>query len=61
MITVYKGSIEENNKVAEEVTRYTLDLAAGKLTLYPLLKQPQELKVTKGVSWDESNDTMIID
>lgn len=61
MITVYKGSIGEENKIASDVTRYTLDLAAGKLTLYPMLKQPQELKVSKGINWDESNDTMVID
>jgi len=60
MITVYKGSINEENKIASEVSRYTLDLDSKKITIYPMLKEPQELDVPKGVSWDESNDTMII-
>ena len=61
MITIYKGSIGEENKIADEVTRYSLELATGKMTIYPMLKQPQELKVTRIISWDESNDTMVID
>ncbi len=60
-ITLYRGSIEEENKLAESVSRYTLDLTAGKLTVYPMLEKPQEFKITKGISWDESNDTMIIE
>jgi hypothetical protein len=61
MVTVYKGSIKEENKMAENVSKYSLDLDTGKLTIYPMLKEPQEFKVTKGVSWDESNDSMIIE
>ncbi|MGI6307537.1 MAG: hypothetical protein ACOX1X_02825 [Dethiobacteria bacterium] len=61
MITVYKGSIKEENKMAENVSKYSLDLDTGKLTIYPMLKEPQEFKITKGVSWDESNDSMIIE
>jgi hypothetical protein len=60
MITVYKGSIKED-KMAENVSKYSLDLDTGKLTIYPMLKEPQEFKITKGVSWDESNDSMIIE
>jgi hypothetical protein len=61
MITVYKGSIKEENKMAENVSKYSLDLDTGKLTIYPMLKEPQEFKITKGVSWDESNDSMVIE
>jgi hypothetical protein len=61
MITVYKGSVSEENKLAESVSRYSLDLAAAKLTVYPMLKEPQEFKINNSVSWDESNDSMIID
>ena len=61
MITVYKGSVKEENKMAENVEKYSLDLGSGKMTIYPMLKDPQELTITKGVSWDESNDTMVID
>ena len=61
MITVYKGSIKEENKMAENVEKYSLDLSTGKLTIYPMLKDPQELKIVKSVSWDESNDTMVVD
>ena len=60
MITVYKGSISEENKIASEVSKYELDLDSKKLTIYPMLKAPQVLDVSKGVSWDESNDSMII-
>ncbi len=61
MIAVYKGSVKEENKIVDQVSRYTLDLASGKLTVYPMLQEPQELTITKGVSWDESNDSMIIE
>ncbi len=61
MITVYKGSIKEENKMAENVSKYSLDLDTGKLIIYPMLKEPQEFKIAKGVSWDESNDSMIIE
>jgi hypothetical protein len=47
--------------MAENVSKYSLDLDTGKLTIYPMLKEPQEFKITKGVSWDESNDSMIIE
>lgn len=61
MITLYKGSVEEANKLADNITKYSLDLEAGKLTVYPMLKEPQEYAIGKGLSWDESNDSMIIE
>ena len=61
MITVYKGSIKEENKMAENITKYKLDLDTGKLTVYQMLKEPREFQITKSVSWDESNDSMIIE
>jgi hypothetical protein len=61
MITVYKGSIKEENKIAGDIERYTFDLASGKLTVYPMLKEPQEFNITKGLSWDESNDSVIFE
>ncbi|MGI6327957.1 MAG: hypothetical protein ACOX1I_03220 [Dethiobacteria bacterium] len=61
MITVYKGSIKEENKMAENITKYKLDLDTGKLTVYQMFKEPREFQITKGVSWDESNDSMIIE
>ncbi len=61
MVTVYKSSVNEENKVAEKVTRYTLDLLSKKLTVHPMLEEQREFEITKGVSWDESNDSMIIE
>ncbi len=61
MITLYKGSMEEENKIADNITRYTLDLEAKKLKIYPMLKEPQEFSIDKGLSWDESSDSMIIE
>jgi hypothetical protein len=61
MITVYKGSIKEENKMAENITKYKLDLDTGKLTVYQMFKEPREFQITKSVSWDESNDSMIIE
>jgi len=61
MITLYRGSVEEENKLAENISRYSLDLAAGKLTVYPMLKDPLEFEIAKGISWDESNDSMVIE
>ncbi|NLJ56593.1 MAG: hypothetical protein GX334_06040 [Firmicutes bacterium] len=61
MITVYKGSIKDENKMAENVEKYSLDLGSGKLILYPMLNDPQEFEITKGISWDESSDTMIFE
>lgn len=61
MVTVYKNSLNEENKVAEKVTRYALDLLSKKLTVYPMLEEPREFDITRGVSWDESNDSMIIE
>jgi len=61
MVTVYKSSVNEENKLAEKVTRYSLDLSSKKLTVYPMLEEPREFEITRGVSWDESNDSMIID
>jgi len=61
MVTVYKGSVEETNKLASDVSSYKLDLSAKKLTVYSMFKEPQEFMVTKGLSWDESSDSMIID
>lgn len=61
MITVYKGSIKDENKMAENVEKYSLDLSSGKLILYPMMSDPQEFEITKSVSWDESNDTMVFE
>jgi hypothetical protein len=61
MITIYKDSIKDENKLADNVSKYSLDLDTGKLIAYQMLKEPQEFKITKGVTWDESNDTMIIE
>ena len=60
MITLYKGSVAEENKLAENISRYSLDVANNKLTVYPMLKDPLEFDISKGVSWDESNDSMVI-
>lgn len=60
-ISVYKGSVSEENKLIDDVARYSLDLESGKLTVYPLLENPREFQVSKGISWDESNDSMIIE
>lgn len=60
MITIYKDSIKDENKLAENVSRYSLDLDTGKLIAYQMLKEPQEFEITKGVSWEESSDTMVI-
>ncbi|NLC11206.1 MAG: hypothetical protein GX767_03010, partial [Firmicutes bacterium] len=54
VVTLYKDSIKEENKLVDNVSRYTLDLKTGKLTVYPMLSEPQEFKITKGISWDES-------
>ncbi len=61
MITLYKGSIDDENKLADGIASYKLDLASGKLTVYPTLEEPQEFVLAKGISWDESNDSMIIE
>ncbi|MGI5823081.1 MAG: hypothetical protein ACOX6Z_03980 [Dethiobacteria bacterium] len=61
MITVYKGSIKDENKIAENVDKYSLDLKSGKLTLYSIMDDPREFEITKSVSWDERNDTMIFE
>ncbi len=61
MITLYKGSAEEENKIADNITKYNLDLEAKKIKVYPMLKEPQEFAIDKGLSWDESNDSMIIE
>lgn len=61
MVTLYKGSIKEENKILGEIERYTFDMATGKLTVYPMLKEPQEFKITKSISWNESNDSMVIE
>jgi hypothetical protein len=47
--------------MAENITKYKLDLDTGKLTVYQMLKEPREFQITKSVSWDESNDSMIIE
>lgn len=60
-VTLYKGSIKEENKLIEDVSRYSLNLETGTLIVYPLLREPKEYSVTKGISWDESNDSMIIE
>lgn len=61
MITLYKETMSDQNKLAEKISRYKLDLADKTLTIYPLLQEPQEFKINRSVSWDESNDSMIID
>ncbi len=61
MVTLYKGSVEEKNKIMGDIEKYSLDLASGELTVYPMLKEAQVFKITRSVSWDESNDSMIID
>jgi len=61
MITLYKGSVKEENKIAGDIEKYTLDLASGELTVYPMLKEAQVVKINSRISWDESNDSMIID
>jgi len=61
MITLYKGSMEEENKIADNITRYTLDLDKKKIKVYPMLNEPQEFTIEKGLTWDESNDSMIIE
>jgi len=61
MITLYKGSLNEDNKIADNITRYSLDLERRKIKVYPMLKEPQEYSIEKGLSWDESNDSMVIE
>ncbi|MFO7952292.1 MAG: hypothetical protein R6U91_05755 [Bacillota bacterium] len=61
MITLYKGSMEEKNKLEENISRYSLDVENKKLKVYPMLKEPIEFDISKGVSWDESNDSMVIE
>jgi hypothetical protein len=61
MITLYQGSVAEKNKIMGDIEKYTLDLASGELTVYPMLKEAQVFKITRTVSWDESSDSMIID
>ena len=61
MVTLYRGSVKEENKVMGDIEKYTLDLASGELTVYPMLKEAQVFKINRTVSWDESNDSMIID
>ncbi len=61
MITLYKETVSDKNKLADKISRYKLDLADGTLTIYPLLQDPQEFKISRSISWDESNDSMIID
>lgn len=61
MITLYKGNAKEENKIAENITKYTLDLEGKKIKVYPMLKEPQEFTIEKGLRWDESNDSMIIE
>jgi len=61
MITLYKGNMEDENKIADNITKYSLDLDAKKIKVYPMLKEPQEFTIEKGLTWDESNDSMIIE
>jgi len=61
MITLYRGSVKEENKLAESVAKYSIDLDARKLTVYPMLKEPQEFEIKKNIAWDETNDSMIIE
>ena len=61
MITLYKDSVKEENKIADEITKFKLDLASGKLTVFPMLKQMQEFKIARAITWDESNDSMVIE
>ena len=61
MVTLYKNSVNEENKIMGDIERYKFDMASGKLIVYPMLKDPQEFKITKGISWDEKNDSMIIE
>lgn len=61
MITLYSGSVKEENKLAEKVTRYSLDISNKKLTVFPMLKEPQVFEVDKSISWDESDDSMVIE
>lgn len=61
MITLYKETVSDKNKLADKISRYKLDLADRTLTIYPLLQEPKEFKINRSISWDESNDSMIID
>lgn len=61
MITLYRGSVKEENKIMGEIEKYSLDLAKGELTVYPMLKEALVVKITGSLSWDESNDSMIVD
>ena len=61
MITLYRDSIKEENKIADDISRYTLELAADELTVYPIFKDPLEFNINEGISWDESSDSMVIE
>ncbi len=61
MVTLYRGSVKEENKLAEKVTRYSLNISNKKLTVHPMLKEPQVFEIEKNISWDEANDSMIIE
>lgn len=61
MVTLYRGSVKEENKVMGDIEKYTLDLASGELTVYPMLKEAQMFKIASRISWDASRDSMIID
>jgi len=60
VVTIYKGEIDEANKLMEEVLRFELDLEQRKLVASGF-RGTREFEVARSILWSEETDTLIID
>ena len=59
LVTIYKGEIDEANKLMAEVLRFELDLKQGKLTAEGF-EGKNEFEVPSSIVWSEDTDTVVI-
>lgn len=59
LVTIYKGEIQDSNKLMAEVLRFELDLKEAKLTAEGF-EGRKEFAVPSGIVWSEDTDTLVI-
>ena len=60
MITIYRGTTEEKNKLAEEVSSYEMLFNEARIRAWSLMGEEKEFAIEHIVKWNSTDDTLVI-
>ncbi len=60
MITIYRGTPEEKNKLAEEVSSYEIIFNEARICAWSLMGEEKEFAIENTVKWNSTDDTLVI-